>query len=614
MLKKYLLNTVILFLLLTPYHAYAQFGDFLKKAAKEVENAVEEVAEGVSDELRIEKNEASSETECIKYIKYAEANIKWRDRRSAVLKEPSCAAAVATLQKNNRDILWETNWEKFSDAVVDASISISDTEGSGSQIDRTFQSDKWLATLHMSRINPRIDLGDLNFGCEIDLSSVYATVHPERYDPSRYEGSIFIKDCDRRTTSRYFSFDEIQKWFDDSVSRNAVIFETSVEYERKINNWTNDQTAHEYRRRLSTVLEMVDEQYDGKLKMWRDRGDSADWFFWIYNETVLRRLTWMCENIFDDIAIEQAGKVSSSLGVTSEQLCGPLLDSFEETFDSLDPRVSELAKRLAATTSLDPEKIASSDFLITPSNFAYLNFVLGYYAYSNDLPDAWVGRTNDEWDLTEALAHSMAMLSANVMFTAWYGFEPPTPFTFYRDQIQDAAKEFLFGDVKNLADIDRRAQQTNLDDDDFTFLLSTIDERSLDQKSQRILSVYKEKFGDYAALADQQNQLASQKIEEQKRKDYLEAYILFATVEACFTARREYLVKYITREQFSAAKTKWTDLRSSFDLSDNVKSSVEAEIEERDSYRLFMTSVSLAQYTDAMAQDCSLALTALNLR
>ena len=266
MLKKYLLNTVTLFLLLTPYHAYAQFGDFLKKAVKEVETAVEEVAEGVSDELRIEKSEASSETACVKFIKYAEANIEWRDRRSAVLTEPSCDAAVAALQKNNRDILWETNWEKFSDAVVDASISMRDTERPGSQPDRTFKSDKWLAIFHMSRINPRIDLGDLNFGCEINLHSVYANVHPERYDPSRYEGWIYIRDCDRRTTLRSFSFDKTQKWFEDKVNRNGIIFETSVESERKINNWTNDQTSQEYRRRLSTVWEMVDEHVDKKYR------------------------------------------------------------------------------------------------------------------------------------------------------------------------------------------------------------------------------------------------------------------------------------------------------------------------------------------------------------
>ena len=47
MFKKYLSTTFGLVLFFTSFHASAQFGDFLKKAVKEVENTVEGVAKEV---------------------------------------------------------------------------------------------------------------------------------------------------------------------------------------------------------------------------------------------------------------------------------------------------------------------------------------------------------------------------------------------------------------------------------------------------------------------------------------------------------------------------------------------------------------------------------------
>lgn len=388
-------------------------------------------------------------------------------------------------------------------------------------------------------------------------------------------------------------------------------FDSPFYVKAETDKWDEDTKLLEYQKRLEKMKTIVNTAVGGELNMWTSRFSEEGWAK-VGRDDQKQRLTWMCENIFNEVAVAQTKKVSDILNYSETELC-ELAATFGE--DKSHP----LTAALDVVYSFDAKQIAntSTGVLLTPNNIADLRHLLvlpvSNYRYQEKLLNGTVNAKS----LKNLLNSMLRTLAIDMNYAAYHGIAPPRPFERYKSDLAEWVKIFLFENVSSLSDIDERMVQGGLTASDFSFILDTIDTSALTASEQRIMATYEKKLGSLPEMQARRDAEERATEERQEREELISTYrgiaTYFALTQACYSARKGYAVPYITNDEMKKATAKWDAIKQSYPLGKVEQQRIVDELKDNPDFKFFVQAASLPEFDLDRAEGCDERLSALLL-
>ena len=158
----------------------------------------------------------------------------------------------------------------------------------------------------------------------------------------------------------------------------------------------------------------------------------------------------------------------------------------------------------------------------------------------------------------------------------------------------EVGETYLFETVKNRAHIENKIQNLELDTSLIKMYAALLEDQSAYDKQ---VAVYLEASEAFSPASPEEER-------------FRELFTQFYEVESCYLARRDYVLVYLSPQQFERARTKFREKSVAIDIDDFEKDLIMDEIRiRRQSVRDL--EISTARYTDERKTECSMFLFAL---
>ena len=440
------------------------------------------------------------------------------------------------------------------------------------------------------------------------FKEIYANVHPERDYGTTYEGEIRGLHETKKTWEPV-RLSEIKSVVEGAVNEQSRssdrYFALSWREEWDANDWDYPAALSRLQTRFQVVVDDVNKTVGEDLLIWQKVAGELR-VLW-YDQRIKERMTWLCENVFDDTAIRQREFVTSILNLSEEEFCDQAKDF---------PSDQSLFRRLEAPFSLDPASMAHPEnrFHVSPNYTAGVLVMLG--ANFDVIHDTRLKTIFSENGLSkqtlkifvDAVLHR---ISLDVVHSGYYGTAPMTSFSVYKDLLSQHAKSYLFSDIGSESDIDYRLASTDLSEEDFFLLVQSLASIELTRRESSILSFYEQRFQDFAEIERQQSDLRERLNLNSQRREYKFFFINFEVVKACYESRVGYAVQYILANQLEKAKLSWDEIYDSFGFTQEERSLLESEALEDPFNAVAIKVASVPQYSQEGASTCSAAYNAV---
>jgi hypothetical protein len=440
----------------------------------------------------------------------------------------------------------------------------------------------------------------------VDFSDISAHMHPERQiDGGLYPNYVaFNHEMRGRPEADFVRVVEVRQQVNEYINNHANSNERYFEG-RWINEVNNNDSypiaLTKYRDRISTVVSDVERIMGDDLEMWKQYGH----FDVIWDPKVVKgRLEWICDNVFDDIAIDQLSYLALVTALTEEEFC-------EETKNySATRKSSLLANHLQSPFSLDPTRMSDPEtgFNATPYNVSNMLVLLGGEIWDEVNFGMMLEGNITREKLRTFISVSLSRISFDVVHSAYFGVAPLTSFDTYQTMLRDATRWFLLSNIGSEKDIDARIMSTDLKEEDYSILIQSISGEELSGKEKRILSFYEKRFANFEIIEKEKaekNRIAKLNAIQEK---YLGLSMAFAKINQCYQSRKGYAAVYINEQEYSSAKRTFEQKSAAVKLSEDLKSQVRDKAEK--AVTLFGNWGS--NYKDETRKDCEMSLFLLN--
>ena len=431
------------------------------------------------------------------------------------------------------------------------------------------------------------------------------------------------------------TFEKVKNIAKMTADSHPTYFSTSIREEIDRGNApTITALRNLYETRLESIFDKVNERYGGALDSWQEfSGDGLFRHSKKYAqqktyalERTKSRLNWICDSIFDDAANNQRRYLSNAHYIPEESLCDKDQKEGEDMIDYVDQFIDSAFTPASKFSDFSHENRGT--FFIS-----YPTLVASTMLLSLPIPDRTDSR---EWATTtlyadfheglrELVSLAVASIAIDAKYAAYYGYEPPIPFDFYRRELASALSEVLLDEVKGMTDIEDRLVRTGMTSSELSFVRKVFYSDNLSQREKKILEAYqnilnssdREILQRQKEYEEEQNARELARQEENKyaseKRIYLDSYFHIATVEACYSARKNYLVPYILEDQIESARRAWQVIDSNSTLPEKLKKQVETDLKAGETFQFFIQAYSAPQYHVGTAQQCGLSLNALTL-
>lgn len=451
----------------------------------------------------------------------------------------------------------------------------------------------------------------------LDLESTHANYHPEKKLEKKHRSSFVMALNSEDRLGYRIKVSELKQrlnaYLNQVASSNDRYFAKSMQEEMSSDDFDFEKLYDTYQQRLYLVYDDADKRLEGRLSIWKNFIDEHRRIPIWENAEIPKRLEWMCENTLNEVATAQLKQLATALFRQDKSFCDQLAKDFIE-----NPQKNEsvLYYFLNAPFALDPRYISIPPqyFLMTPQNAALLMILLGYdLDFHDEQMSNLLGKGISRNKLELFINFALHRISLDIIYSAYYGVAPATPFETYGELLDKPAKEFLFSNIGKEADIDQRLITSDLKKHDYELLLSSIDQSVLSTREVQIRDLYASRIERFDDILKQResNQLALQL--EQKRTEYRVAFSNFAMTEACYSARKSYLVKYVQLEEVERARSKWDTVQRRLGFNSDEKEKLEKEVYDNGLISILLKSAEVSKYNQATADQCSNAYNALVL-
>ena len=444
------------------------------------------------------------------------------------------------------------------------------------------------------------------------FSDIHARLHPERKINTTTSSKMVVlvtADGSGKTVPKEEVRKRVSEYINNHTNSNERYFEGSWRNEVLNNDWDATTALAKYRDRISTVVSDVERIMGDDLEMWKQHIPRYNF---LYDPDVVKgRLEWICDNIFNDMAISQLKYLAAVTALTEEEFC-------EETKNySVSPKkTSLLANRFASPFSLDPTRMSDpeSGFYATPDYVSEMLVLLGgTNAFSDDILKSFLKKNIKKADLRLFISLSLSRISFDVVHAAYYGVAPLTSFDTYQTMLGEYAQSFLFSNIGSEKDIGARLMSTDLTEEGFFILMRSLSGVALSGKEKKILSLYEKRFENFEII--EKEKAEKNRIEKlnAKEQQYRNDFSHFATVEACNVGRQGYAVQYILDNQMITARERWTQIKDASGFSEEIRLKLEREVMSDGILGLLIKSAAATQYNQDTADRCSFSYSALTL-
>ena len=346
-----------------------------------------------------------------------------------------------------------------------------------------------------------------------------------------------------------------------------------------------------YEERLTIIFDRINEAYGGHLQSWVNHGTNE--FFWSEDEWASamkvadRRFTWLCENDLDEVAQKKLKFFTTAMRISEKNFCKYLQEKEKGT----PWAVNFMMDFARSIYTLNPNRFSDGarPFLIPNVPEIMFHFSLPIPDRSSFRGAALNIKYPESFE--DAVDLAVAQIELDALFAVQFSVEPPVPFEFYRQYLATNAEKLLFNDIRKTSDVEDRIVSANISLEDFDLMKKILYVDSLTDQQRKVLSVYDSSFANnMQGLQDRQkNAIAARKKEREesdranefagKTQEYQSQFFHIATLEACYEARKNYLVPYITIDQIKSARQNWTEKQASMTLPRELWDDAESELQ-----------------------------------